>query len=534
MAGDSNGGGSAAGWYQDPGGSGGRRYWDGQRWTEHLAPPAEHPAPLHVPVHTEVAGSAPGTSEGQTGRRARRSRRLVLGVAGVMVLVALVVGGVLLSGLVRRGASSSIAAAEGMVAAIASDDLGAAARLLPPDEVDGFRGLLRYLPDGAGPADGWRLGLDLEVDFAPPITVTDDLELLPIESISVAGREEGLAATVVMDAFDLSLGERHTETIAGEPCATVVAVRRGSSWFVSPLGMLLECGVREAGLGGAGPAEPRRGASDPDTLIEEVAAATIGWASGEASGLDLVDLLDPGELRVLDHYRPAMREAQSGYGSAWRPTVVATTRSDGPVHTVERLDVTAFGERGVLDLTSQCVEVDGARDCLRDGFSPDTVEPWFASSVRTLLDPEVARLRLRSVERDGRSYLSIGGTLEHTLEPVLDRMGAHGLAGLLAPETSPHARHISATDGVVVSVELVEGWNAIVLDPAGDTDLRACPVDPGTPVHDWSVDGRGVASDWRATFLEPGTGRWDGGVLLVGTRGQPAAATLDVRLAASC
>ncbi|AIM40980.1 hypothetical protein PBI_SQUIRTY_33 [Mycobacterium phage Squirty] len=28
------------GWYPDPAGSGGQRYWDGQRWTEHYAPRA--------------------------------------------------------------------------------------------------------------------------------------------------------------------------------------------------------------------------------------------------------------------------------------------------------------------------------------------------------------------------------------------------------------------------------------------------------------------------------------------------------------
>lgn len=33
------------GWYTDPGGSGGLRYWDGQRWTEQVHPPAPAPPP---------------------------------------------------------------------------------------------------------------------------------------------------------------------------------------------------------------------------------------------------------------------------------------------------------------------------------------------------------------------------------------------------------------------------------------------------------------------------------------------------------
>src|SRR3954469_3192393 len=42
--------GPVAGWYQNPSGPG-RRYWDGERWTEHIdvsPPPAPPPAPLYV------------------------------------------------------------------------------------------------------------------------------------------------------------------------------------------------------------------------------------------------------------------------------------------------------------------------------------------------------------------------------------------------------------------------------------------------------------------------------------------------------
>jgi uncharacterized RDD family membrane protein YckC len=38
----------APGWYPDPGGSGGQRWWDGVRWTDHLAPPP--PAPWSSPA----------------------------------------------------------------------------------------------------------------------------------------------------------------------------------------------------------------------------------------------------------------------------------------------------------------------------------------------------------------------------------------------------------------------------------------------------------------------------------------------------
>ena len=42
-----------AGWYPDPSGQPGQRYCDGQRWTEHFAPP---PAPYPYPVQPIVPG----------------------------------------------------------------------------------------------------------------------------------------------------------------------------------------------------------------------------------------------------------------------------------------------------------------------------------------------------------------------------------------------------------------------------------------------------------------------------------------------
>ena len=48
-----------AGWYSDPDGSGGQRYWDGSAWTEHRAPAAPEPA---APSQPEVPGSEQPTS----------------------------------------------------------------------------------------------------------------------------------------------------------------------------------------------------------------------------------------------------------------------------------------------------------------------------------------------------------------------------------------------------------------------------------------------------------------------------------------
>ena len=49
-----------AGWYPDPDGSGGQRYWDGSEWTEHRAPAT--PEPAEPPATTEPPGSEQPTT----------------------------------------------------------------------------------------------------------------------------------------------------------------------------------------------------------------------------------------------------------------------------------------------------------------------------------------------------------------------------------------------------------------------------------------------------------------------------------------
>jgi hypothetical protein len=72
-----------AGWYQDPDGSGGRRYFDGQSWTEHRAAAVEAP-------QLEAATAAPRTS-GPDGK-------VIAGViAAIVVLVVVGLGAVVLT-----------------------------------------------------------------------------------------------------------------------------------------------------------------------------------------------------------------------------------------------------------------------------------------------------------------------------------------------------------------------------------------------------------------------------------------------------
>ncbi|MDT5326452.1 MAG: hypothetical protein QOF25_3604 [Mycobacterium sp.] len=50
-----------AGWYPDPDGSGGQRYWDGSTWTEHRSPAVAAPAPVEEPA-AEFPASEQATS----------------------------------------------------------------------------------------------------------------------------------------------------------------------------------------------------------------------------------------------------------------------------------------------------------------------------------------------------------------------------------------------------------------------------------------------------------------------------------------
>jgi Protein of unknown function (DUF2510) len=74
-----------AGWYSDPAGGNGKRWWDGSRWTENVREPdAAPPAPVignYVPTVGASAGASAGASVGRDFRSTRPLPTAEIGIA---------------------------------------------------------------------------------------------------------------------------------------------------------------------------------------------------------------------------------------------------------------------------------------------------------------------------------------------------------------------------------------------------------------------------------------------------------------------
>lgn len=75
-----------ASWYPDPGGSGGLRYWDGARWTEHLAPDHTASGPGPEPGAVAGGGAAASSAPGGATRPPRGSRAWTLRTVIVLLV----------------------------------------------------------------------------------------------------------------------------------------------------------------------------------------------------------------------------------------------------------------------------------------------------------------------------------------------------------------------------------------------------------------------------------------------------------------
>jgi hypothetical protein len=83
-----------AGWYSDPDGTGGQRYWNGESWTEHRTPGAG--APMMAPVAPAPTAKKSGTDP-----------KVLIGIgAAVVVLIGVVVAAVILTITTKTGEDS--------------------------------------------------------------------------------------------------------------------------------------------------------------------------------------------------------------------------------------------------------------------------------------------------------------------------------------------------------------------------------------------------------------------------------------------
>lgn len=178
-----------------------------------------------------------------------------------------------------------------------------------------------------------------------------------------------------------------------------------------------------------------------------------------------------------------------------------------------------------VDLERWCITENGYTECAADTLA-DPIRPWEAAVVRAMLEPNPVETHLATVTHDDRVFLSLAGTVEATVMPLLDRFDAHQLAGMGVPSETPHAVHADGRSGEELDVPLHDNWNVVLFDDQdGEADLTAC--DPATGGA-WQVDGHPV-------YIEPvrgPTASWDAEPvgLAVGVGGSAHVGSLSIRL----
>jgi len=408
--------GPPAGWYPCPWTQGQVRLWDGTQWTAQVRPATDGP---------------------------RRGKRLVLGAGAVAV--ALMIGAVALLTGTQDGASSPEAAAEELVAAVNDEDWTDALGLMAPDEVgwilDALPPLVGDMALGSLPGLD-DMALDLQVRFGDPERAAEGVEVIPVRSSTtelfegIQSDTTGTAAGTVTEEFDDEHGP------------AVVAVERDGGWYVSPLGTLLETGARADGERGAAPAPTSRaGADDPEQVVQSAVQAL------SAESVDgLLDVVDPEELQVLDHYRHAFA-AEDVDGS---PAVDIDAQVEGSDVLLE-----GFGDgEEYLDLQQWCVrDARGDVECLEDVLEQ---EDPLGMALPPLQAEDLPEVRLGTVERDDRHYLSVERTWSETIEPLLRELGGHPMADAIAgPRPGEGSLDPSSVEGTPVGTSALVGMRLV-------------------------------------------------------------------------
>ena len=314
-------------------------------------------------------------------------RRLLLVLAVGVLVVALVLGGLAVVDRLRGGASSPVALADRVVAALDDEDLPALGRLVEPDErrallrlATSLQGRLADLdlppavvgaaPDGEGdPSDG----LDLDVRGAAPTVVAraGDVAVVDLGGVSVRLRGDPGVARGLLRAW---FAYRHVsvpqdQSLTGDrlpaPGALprLVAVERSGRWYLSPLGTLLGPDVAGGSLPDVEAVTPLP-APDPRTAVEATLRTLLdGGVQSDVSGL--AGTLDGSGADLLQLW--ASEVATTGLDRS-PVTVTALRTTAGPVdgdRAVVRVEQLRVGDGSAVDLAGRCLTTYGTRSCLR-------------------------------------------------------------------------------------------------------------------------------------------------------------------------
>ncbi|MBK5222100.1 MAG: DUF2510 domain-containing protein [Acidimicrobiia bacterium] len=427
-----------AGWYQDPSGDG-QRYWDGESWTEHVAPitvaaastdastsavddgVAADGAAFVAPLATEPAAAG-----------SRSPAKLIGGLAAAAVVA--VAGFFAYSQLASAsgGADSPEEAVSNLMSALSDEDLVGMSEVLLPGErrtfvdpaLEGLGHLQRWgiLDEGLDTSD--VAGLDLEVEELDTRAeaVTDDIVNV-YASATVSASIDGESLPVGDLVKDLALDDQDMSELDTEAESEefsdmrITTVEEDGRWYVSMLYTTAEAARMEMDAAPIA-AEDGLAAIGADSPGEVVDGMVDAIADMDLEGV--IARLNPDEAQALQRYAPLfIGEAQAEIDEAVAEAGVELEVTDVEYDIVERdgiaivqfrgiaLNGVVDGEEFAFEFAEGCisatVEGETEEECLPE-VEVDLSESPIGDIGEIFSDMD--ELGLVVAERDGQWYVS--------------------------------------------------------------------------------------------------------------------------------